>query len=101
MPYRIEVGDALFQTESVEIGDTGLDGFGAPVEALVGLCDALVQFGQVLEAARGGNGVAPGPLPSTAQSRRCFPRAAQGARPWPHGSSQKLLRKHAVAPRHR
>ena len=52
-PNRLEAGDALFQAGGVEIGDAGLDGVEEPVEALVGLGDPLVQFGQVLAAALG------------------------------------------------
>ena len=52
-PNRLEAGDALFQAGGVEIGHAGLDGVEEPVEALVGLGDALVQFGQVLAAALG------------------------------------------------
>jgi hypothetical protein len=49
---RLEVGDALLEAV-VQIGDAGFDGVVEPVEALVGLGDALVQFGQMLAAALG------------------------------------------------
>ncbi len=52
-PNRLEAGDALFQAGSVEIGDAGFDGVKEPVEPLVGLGDALVEFGQVLATALG------------------------------------------------
>jgi hypothetical protein len=54
---RLEAGDALFQSASVEIGDAGLDGVEQPVEPLVGLGDPLVA---VRLGARGGAGRAPG-----------------------------------------
>ena len=52
-PNRIEASDALLQAGSVEIGDAGLDGVEEPVETLVGLGDALVQFGQVFATTLG------------------------------------------------
>jgi hypothetical protein len=53
LPNRLEAGDALFQAGSVEVGDAELAGVKEAVEALVGLSDPLVQFGQVVAAALG------------------------------------------------
>jgi hypothetical protein len=53
LPDRLEAGDALSEAGRIKIGDTGFDGVEEPVEALVGLDDALVEFRKVLAAAFG------------------------------------------------